>query len=357
MSYYRDRTAELKGDDSEDFGPRRPPAATYRSGGNNYGARNQPPTNYDPHESIEMRSPPSYAARQQQQQSPPMAAAPPSRPPPQLDTMDGFFSEVDDIKNEVGAVSDNVDRIERLHTSALMSFNEEQSRYISRDLAALKRETQKRNLDIKNRLKELQMANARTGNASDAQIRQSQTAALRKRFLETIQRYQDVERLYDQKYRQRVERQIRIVKPNATQEEVDRFIDSDDSPQVFAQSLMHATRTNQARAVLSEVQTRHDDIKHIEKTILELHQLFSDMQMMVEQQGETLTNVEQHAENTVGDLKQGNTFLTKAIASARATRHKKWCCLVLVIIICVVIAILVWWFGFGHPGAAGNNNS
>lgn len=56
-------------------------------------------------------------------------------------------------------------------------------------------------------------------------------------------------------------------------------------------------------------------------TMKELHQLFSDMQMMVEQQGETLTNVEQHAENTVGDLKQGNTFLTKAIASARATRH------------------------------------
>ena len=45
------------------------------------------------------------------------------------------------------------------------------------------------------------------------------------------------------------------------------------------------------------------------------------MQMMVEQQGETVTNIEQHAETTVGDLKQGNSFLTKAIASARATRH------------------------------------
>lgn len=56
-------------------------------------------------------------------------------------------------------------------------------------------------------------------------------------------------------------------------------------------------------------------------TFKELHQLFSDMQMMVEQQGETVTNIEQHAENTVGDLKQGNTFLTRAIASARATRH------------------------------------
>lgn len=31
---------------------------------------------------------------------------------------------------------------------------------------------------------------------------------------------------------------------------------------------MQASRTGQGRAVLSEVQTRHHDIKHIEKTIV-----------------------------------------------------------------------------------------
>jgi syntaxin 1B/2/3 len=31
---------------------------------------------------------------------------------------------------------------------------------------------------------------------------------------------------------------------------------------------MHASRRGQSRAVLSEVQNRHDDIKKIEKTIL-----------------------------------------------------------------------------------------
>lgn len=31
---------------------------------------------------------------------------------------------------------------------------------------------------------------------------------------------------------------------------------------------MSAGRQGQARAVLSEVQSRHDDIKHIEKTII-----------------------------------------------------------------------------------------
>lgn len=45
-----------------------------------------------------------------------------------------------------------------------------------------------------------------------------------------------------------------------------------------------------------------------------------DMQMMVEQQGETLKEVEMHAENTVQDLEQGNKHIEKAIVSARATR-------------------------------------
>ncbi|ORY91146.1 t-SNARE, partial [Syncephalastrum racemosum] len=131
--------------------------------------------------------------------------------------------------------------------------------------------------------------NTRYPDDSDGQIRRSQSEAIRKRFLETIQKYQDVERIYKQKYRQRVERQIRIVKPDASPEEVDNLIDSDESPQVFAQS--------------------------------ELHQLFQDMQMLVEQQGTVLTQAEQNAETTVGHLEQGNTMIGKAIRSARATRH------------------------------------
>ncbi|KAI8340274.1 t-SNARE [Chlamydoabsidia padenii] len=118
---------------------------------------------------------------------------------------------------------------------------------------------------------------------------------------------------------------------------------------------MQASRRGQATAVLSEVQNRHDDIKKIEKTIVELHQLFMDMQMLVEQQGETINQIEEHAETTAAHLEEGNKFVSKAISSARATRHKKWCCFVICIILAVVIAILVWWFGFNHVGV-GNNN-
>ncbi|EIE86947.1 hypothetical protein RO3G_11658 [Rhizopus delemar RA 99-880] len=130
--------------------------------------------------------------------------------------------------------------------------------------------------------------NSQLPNNSDTRMRKQQVAALKKRFLDTIQRYQDVERNYQLRYRQRIERQIRIVKPDATQEEVDSIIDSDGPPQIFAQS--------------------------------ELHQLFMDMSMMVEQQGETLTTIENHAEQTEGHIKEGNTFISKAIQSAKSTR-------------------------------------
>ncbi|KAI8970391.1 t-SNARE [Mycotypha africana] len=269
--------------------------------------------------------------------------------PPPLSTTAGFFDQIDRIKIGLNSINTNVDHIGNLHNAALETFNEQQSRQLANDLESMKQETQSINNDIKQSIRQLEAFNSQLPNDSETQMRRSQTAAIKKRFLDTIQRYQDVERNYQLKYRQRIERQIRIVKPEATEDEIDDIIDADDTPQIFAQSLVSASRQGQSKAVLSEVQKRHDDIRHIEKTIVELHQLFMDMQMMVEQQGEVLNTAEQHADETVMNVKEGNTNLSKAILLAKSTRAKKWCCFFICIAICVMIAILVWWFGFGHP--------
>lgn len=83
---------------------------------------------------------------------------------------------------------------------------------------------------------------------------------------------------------------------------------------------MSASRQGQSKAVLSEVQKRHSDIKQIEQTIVELHQLFMDMQMMIEQQGQTLDNVEVNAQDTAVHIEEGNKQLHKAILLAKSTR-------------------------------------
>ncbi|GAN08186.1 syntaxin-like protein [Mucor ambiguus] len=275
--------------------------------------------------------------------------------PADINTLDGFFEEVESIKEAITMVNENIDAVERLHAAALMSSNEQQWSQLSSQLQNMKKDTTSKNLDIKARLTELENANSKQGQTPDGQMRRTQFSALKKRFMDTIQRYQDIERAYQQKYRQRIERQIKIVKPEATQDEIDDILDNaDDDAQIFTQSLMQATRQGHAKAVLSEVQNRHDDIKNIEKTIVELHQLFMDMSLLVERQQETVNTVEQNAETAAVQLKEGTNLVNRAIMSAKATRTKKWCCFFLTIGICVMIGILVWWFGFDHKGVGGN---
>ncbi|KAG0188695.1 Plasma membrane t-SNARE, secretory vesicle fusion [Apophysomyces sp. BC1034] len=268
-----------------------------------------------------------------------------------LVSTEAFFTEVEEVKDLTRKINDNISSIEDYHGTSLVNISEEQMSQNAKKLESLSSDTTKLNHEVKRRIQAIELSNAKLPpSTGDLPMRKTQHAALKKRFIETIQRYQDIERTYQQKYRQRVERQIRIVKPDATSDEIERTLDSDEASQIFAQSLMQANRSGQARAVLNEVQSRHDDIKKIEKTILELHQLFMDMQMLVEQQGETLKEIEMHAETTVVDLEQGNKEIARAIVSAKSTRAKKWCCFVIFIILLIVAGILIWWFAFDHKG-------
>ncbi|CDH56709.1 syntaxin-like protein [Lichtheimia corymbifera JMRC:FSU:9682] len=328
MSYsFRDRTEELRNsfeglERSDDFGPARIPAGYRRTPSpvvTRFDRANSPPPPTPRHHGNTTTTTTHVETYEMQ-----------TRPMADTRTMDGFLQEIEHIKTNITIANDNIDAIERLHNSALVSYSDNQWNQLSNELEQL--QTKK-------------------------PISERHSEAVRKRFLETIRRYQDIENGYRQKFRQRVERQIRIVKPEATEEEIDHIMESDQNTQLFTQSILKAGRQAQSRAVLSEVQSRHDDIKRIEKTLLELHDLFQDMQMLVTQQGEVIVQIEQNAEATAQDLKHGNRNLSRAIDIARSTRAKKWCCFVICIILAVVIAILVWWFAFDHPGVGGNNNN
>jgi len=60
--------------------------------------------------------------------------------------------------------------------------------------------------------------------------------------LEAIQNYQTVEQQYRQKYKQRIERQYKIVNPNATPEEVRAVVEDDNGGQVFSQAVRISLR-------------------------------------------------------------------------------------------------------------------
>lgn len=154
-----------------------------------------------------------------------------------------------------------------------------------------------------------------------------QVDALDRRIRKAIQSYQSQEAAFRKDVQEQQRRQYLIVRPDATPEEIREATEAGNDTQIFQQALMQSDRRGQAQSTLRNVQQRHEAIKQIEKTMIELQQLFQDLDAIVVQQEAPVMAIEQKAEETHQHLEAGNVHVDKAVNSARAARKKKWICL------------------------------
>ncbi|KAF8503846.1 t-SNARE [Gautieria morchelliformis] len=254
------------------------------------------------------------------------------------DDMSSFYSEISSIQDSLRTFNDNVSRISDLHSRSLNNMDEASAQRNANQLDGLVEETSALSNELKVRIKNLQK---KGGSGRDGHIRKQQTGLVKQKFVEAIQNYQQVEQQYRAKYKQRMERQFKIVKPDATPDEVKAVVNDDQGGQIFAQALQSSDRYGESRAAYREVQERHEDIKRIERTLGELAQLFNDMSILVEQQDETIETIQTAAMNVEKDTEVGLQYTDKAVASARAARKKRWICFIIILIILAIVGIVV----------------
>lgn len=88
-------------------------------------------------------------------------------------------------------------------------------------------------------------------------------------------------------------------------------------------------RRGAARSALNEVQNRHNEIQKIEKTLIELAQLFQDMEQLVVEQEPMVDQIDNRGQEIVENTSKANEELGGAVKSARSARRKKWWCLLI----------------------------
>lgn len=257
------------------------------------------------------------------------------------DPMSDFYAEVSSIQDGIAEFSANVARISELHSRSLNSTDESVSRQNAALLDDLGLQTRRLSTSLKERIQALD-AKA-LPRPQDARVQKNQIGLLRSKFVEVLQNYQTVERDYRARYRQRVERQFKIVKPDATQEEVNAVVDDvgGGGDQIFSQALSSSTRYGESRAAYREVQDRHEDIRRIERTLVEVAQLISDMDVLVTQQGETIDEAERKGQDIENDMNRGVQHTEKAVEHARSARRKRWYCFFLCLLILAIVGIVV----------------
>eukprot|EP00128_Syssomonas_multiformis_P016123 Colp12_sorted_trinity150504_noHs@34039 len=256
--------------------------------------------------------------------------------------MKDFFNTINDVRTAMDNIEVKIKMISEKHGQALAAISEKQGQSSKEELDKYMQEVQAEANKVRRKLKAIdqgnkeQVKNGIPETHPDMRIRKAQHATLSHRFVEIMSKYNDIQANYKQKYQDRVKRQFKIVKPDATEEEIAKVVEGEDA-NVFAQQILQPSHA-EAKQALDDILERHEEIVKLEKSLKELHELFTDMAMIVESQGEMIDRIEHAVAQSVDYVEEAQTQLTAARKHQSSARKKQ---IIIGLVVLVIIAIII----------------
>ena len=259
----------------------------------------------------------------------------------------GFFQEAEAVKAEMAAIRDALDRLHAANEEGKALHQADALRAhrgrVNADIVAVLRRAR----GIRGRLESLDRANAaqrrlsagcREGTPLD-RTRTAVTAGLRKKLKDLMLDFQALRQRMMSEYKETVERRYYTLTGEVPEEEVIERIISDGRGEELLGAAVAEHGKGAVLAAVHEIQDRHDAAREVERSLLELHQVFLDMAVMVETQGEKLDDIESHVANASHYVQGGNKELGKAREYQRSSR--KWLCIGIIILLLLVLLVIV----------------
>ncbi|KAF3976733.1 hypothetical protein CMV_000131 [Castanea mollissima] len=245
----------------------------------------------------------------------------------QVEKLSGFLKQLKDANEESKAVT---------KASAMKAIKKRMEKDIDEVGKIARNVKGKLEAISKDNISNRQKPGCEKGTGVD-RARMNMTNALMKKFKDLMTEFQTLRQRIQDEYREVVERRVMTVTGTRPDDEtIDHLIETGNSEQIFQKAMQEAGR-GQVLNTLEEIQERHDVVKEIEKKLLDLHQIYLDMAVLVEAQGEILDNIENQVTNAVDHVKSG----TDALQTAKTLQRKSRKCMMIAIILLLVIAIII----------------
>ncbi|QDS68953.1 hypothetical protein FKW77_008706 [Venturia effusa] len=258
-----------------------------------------------------------------------------------------------DILDQCRAIDKAVDDLE----SQLLDLQGLHSRVLN-DRAS-NAEVDRRNAEIMAAYRNLgdKLKKVKSNRESGSPRNAPQVGRVDRKLKKAINDYQRIESDFRKQMQEQQARQYRIVRPDATEAEVQDAVE-DPNAQIFQQALLSSNRQGQSQSALNAVRQRHDEIQRIEQTIMQLAELFQDLDVLVTEQEPLIQNIEQKGEEIHENVQQANVELSHGVKSARGARKKKWICffICLAVLVVIAVAVAIYVVTRPKPAAAAANN-
>ncbi|CAL8353554.1 unnamed protein product [Lota lota] len=242
---------------------------------------------------------------------------------------------VEEIRGFIESLAEKVEEVKRKHSAILASPNPDEK--TKADLEDLMADIKKLANKVRSKLKSIQQTieqeESQNKSSADLRIRKTQHSTLSRKFVEVMSEYNTTQSDYRERCKGRIQRQLEITGRNTTNDELESMLES-DNPAIFTSGIVMDNITQQA---MNEIETRHTEIIKLETSIRELHDMFMDMAMLVESQGEMIDRIEYNVEHSVDYVERAVSDTKKAVKYQSKARRKK----IMIIICCVVLGIVI----------------
>ncbi|KAJ9131892.1 hypothetical protein P3X46_034795 [Hevea brasiliensis] len=260
--------------------------------------------------------------------------------------LENFFKKVQEIEKQNEKLNKLLKKLQDAHEESKAVTKAPAMKAIKQRMEKDVDEVGKIARSVKSKIEELDKENLANrqkpgcgkGTAVD-RSRTSTTMTLKKKLKDKMAEFQNLRETIHQEYREVVERRVfTVTGTRADEETIDRLIETGDSEQIF-QKAIHEQGRGQIMDTLAEIQERHDAVRDLERKLLDLQQVFLDMAVLVDAQGEMLDNIESQVSSAVDHVQSGNTALQRAKTLQKSSR--KWMCIAIIILLIIVVIIVV----------------
>ncbi|XP_058789537.1 syntaxin-1A isoform X4 [Phymastichus coffea] len=257
------------------------------------------------------------------------------------DFMQDFFAEVEEIREMIDRIQANVEEVKKKHSAILSApQTDEKVKMELEDLMAdIKKTANKVRAKLKVIEQNIEQEEHTNKSSADLRIRKTQHSTLSRKFVEVMTEYNRTQTDYRERCKGRIQRQLEITGRTTTNEELEEMLEQ-GNPAVFTQGII--METQQAKQTLADIEARHADIIKLENSIRELHDMFMDMAMLVESQGEMIDRIEYHVEHAVDYVQTATQDTKKALKyQSKARRKLIFIVVCLLVVLTILIVILV----------------
>lgn len=252
-----------------------------------------------------------------------------------------FFDAVGEIQGEIKLGREGVEAMSQVIEEALLATTQERERAASERIQRLVEDTTARVTAAKVALEQLKARSDHEAkakpNPAEARIRSNMQQAMARKHQQLLLGFQKAQMDFKQVLQRRQAREMQLLCPEASEEEVREMIEAGEtSSQVVMRRMAGAHAM-----ILDEVQRirdKHQDILRLEQSVQDLAQMFQEVAVLVDAQGEMLDAIEVNVHNANDYTKKAVVELT----TARRVQHntRKWMCCIMFVLLVIAMAIL-----------------